>query len=302
VRGPILVPHAHDLVRITGADAVSFLDGQVSQDVVAMAPGSVARSFLLEPRGKVVALLWLLRGEEDVLALCDPGVGETVAAALRRFLFRVDATVEAAPEPVSGVWGSGAAEVMSDSGRHPAAAWGKVGDALAADVSAGGLERWAMAGADAAALLAAGARPAAAGEAAALRIEAGEPVVPLDVDDSVIPQESGLVADAVSFTKGCFLGQELVARIDSRGRVNRHLRGLVIAGDVVPPRGAALESGGEAVGAVGSAAASEALGRPVALALVRREVAPGDRIVVRWDGQTAEAEVRELPLRDFSDR
>jgi folate-binding protein YgfZ len=298
---PILVGHAHDLVRITGADTVPFLDGQVSQDVAAMPAGSVARSFLLEPRGKVVALLWLLRGESEVLALCDPDMGERVEEALQKFLFRVDAAVEAGVEPVSGVWGRGAADVLAAAGVLPGASWGEVGGAIAADVSVGGLERWAVAGASAAALTDAGARPADDGEAAGLRIEAGEPTVPEDVDDSVIPQESGLVSEAVSFTKGCYLGQELVARIDSRGRVNRHLRGLVVSGGAVPPPGAAIEAGGESVGAVGTSAVSEALGGAVALALVRREVAPGDRVVVRWDGHEADAEVRSLPLRDFSD-
>ena len=298
---PIVVAHAHDMVRIAGSEAVAFLDGQVSQDVAAMAPGTVARSFLLEPRGKVVALLWLLRGDRDVLALCDPGMGERVGEALQRFLFRVDATVDVAPTPVRGVWGSGAAGVLAAAEVLPGSAWGDVGGAVAADVSVAGLERWAVAGCDVEALLSAGGRVATE-EATAWRIEAGEPVVPADVDGSVIPQESGLVAEAVSFTKGCFLGQELVARIDSRGRVNRHLRGLVFDGDAVPPSGAAVEAGGEQVGSLGSVAASEALGAPVALALVRREVAPGDRVVVRWDAHAAEAEVRELPLRDFSDR
>lgn len=294
----VLVPHAHDLLWVTGPDAVSFLDGQLSQDVAAMARGSVARSFLLEPRGKVVAVLWLLRDEERVGIMCDPGMGATVAQSLERFRIRVKAEITQAPGPVAGVWGHGAPQVVEAAGLPAPEGWAD--EPVVAALHVGGLFRFAVAGVEPAVLASAGAEEASDETATALRIEAGEPAVPVDVDGSVIPQESGLVAEAVSFTKGCFLGQELVARIDSRGRVNRHLQGLVLAGDEAPPSGAAIERDGDAVGRVGSSARSVELGGPVALALVRREIAPGEAVVVRWEGREVRAMVRELPLRDFA--
>ena len=135
------------------------------------------------------------------------------------------------------------------------------------------------------------------------RIEAGVPRAGAELVDDVIPAELGqwLIDASVSFTKGCYTGQELVARVDSRGgNVPRHLRGLVIEGDVVPPAGAELVAdptgAAKVVGTITSAARSPELG-PVALAFVHRSVAPSAHLDVRWDGGQATAEVRELPLR-----
>src|SRR5207247_8329473 len=105
------------------------------------------------------------------------------------------------------------------------------------------------------------------------RIEAGVPRQGFDIDDRTIPQEAGLEVDAVSFTKGCFVGQELVCRIDTRGHVNRQLRRLrATAGDLV--RSAAVTLDGKAVGEVTSSAGE------VALAMLRHEVEPGAAVVV----------------------
>jgi folate-binding protein YgfZ len=140
-----------------------------------------------------------------------------------------------------------------------------------------------------AALLAAGA--VAAGEAAAevRRIEAGRPRYGVDVDDTTIPQEAGLNDRAVSFTKGCYVGQETVARLFYKGRPNRLLRGLRLSAPVAS--GTPLHLGEREAGRVGSVAVSPAHG-PIALALVRREAGPG--AVLRAGEATAE--VVELPF------
>lgn len=116
------------------------------------------------------------------------------------------------------------------------------------------------------------------------RIAAGVPRMGVDLDDSVIPQEADLDVDAVSFTKGCFVGQELVCRIDSRGHVNRHLRLLEVDGGAAPVRGASITVDGREVGTVTSAAPGIALG------YVRREVEPGT--VVAIDDVAATVRVR----------
>ncbi len=135
------------------------------------------------------------------------------------------------------------------------------------------------------------------------RIEAGVPRFGAEIVEDVIPAELGqwLVDASVSFTKGCYTGQELVARVDSRGgNVPRHLRGLVVEGDEVPPPGAEIvtDPSGTAkvVGTVTSSARSGDLG-PIALAFVHRTVEPPAEVEVRWDGGRTSAEVRELPLR-----
>jgi folate-binding protein YgfZ len=130
----------------------------------------------------------------------------------------------------------------------------------------------------------------------AVRIEAGIPEMGRELDDRTIPAETGLVDRSVSFTKGCYTGQELVARIDSRGgNVPRHLRGVVVAGDVVPPVAAAVEVDGKEVGRLTSAAVSPGLG-PVALAYVRRAVQPPADVTVAWESGSAAARVQALPL------
>ncbi|MGZ4786628.1 MAG: CAF17-like 4Fe-4S cluster assembly/insertion protein YgfZ [Acidimicrobiales bacterium] len=135
------------------------------------------------------------------------------------------------------------------------------------------------------------------------RIEAGVPRYRAEIVDDVIPAELGqwLIDASVSFTKGGYSGQELVARVDSRGgNVPRHLRGLVVEGEVVPPVGAEIvtDPSGTAkvVGTVTSSVRSPELG-PIALAFVHRTVEPPAEVVVRWDGGQTSAEVRELPLR-----
>ena len=120
----------------------------------------------------------------------------------------------------------------------------------------------------------------------------------VDVDEKTIPQETGLVPEAVSFTKGCFLGQELVARIDSRGRVNRHLRGIRMLEPVVPPVGARVSHEGKVVGQLTTVGESPALEAPVALALVRREAPPGTPVHVSWEHGNAAAIIEQLPLLD----
>jgi tRNA-modifying protein YgfZ len=282
-----VVGTTHDLVWVEGRDAVSFLNGLVSQDVAGMPPGSVARSFLLGPQGKLRALLWVLRDEERVGILSDAGHGERVAADLAGYRIRVKAEIRPDDRPVWGLWGPEAPATLRVEDR-----WVERDGALLVPAPLAGLDRVLVAGEQAVGGL------AHAGELAvrAVRVEAGEPVMGLDVDESTIPQETGLVPAAVSFTKGCYLGQELVARIDSRGHVNRRLCGLAVTRNVLPPERSAVWAGEREVGAITSVAESLTVGAPVGLALLRREVEPGDEVAVRWEGGEAPAVVRDLPM------
>ncbi len=271
-----------DVLEVRGTDAGAFLQGQVSQDVDALPVriGSSVDALLLQPAGKVDALLRVTRWVDGYLLDVDAGWGEAVRARLQRFLLRMDVTIEPLPWRCLALRGPRAHEV--DTGAVEVAAdwpgWPGVdllGDRLPEPE---GVVR------------------ATAEDFEAARIEVGVPRMGAELDERTIPAEAGVVERTVSFTKGCFVGQELVARIDSRGgNVPRRLRGLVVEGTAVPPPGAAVVVGDKEVGRVTSAARSPALG-PVALAYLGRAVEVPAAVVVRWDGGEAVAEARALPL------
>jgi folate-binding protein YgfZ len=267
---PHLAPTKPDLVWFGGADAVRFLNDLISQEIGDMEPGSVRRSLLLTPQGKLDHILWVLGGGDEIGLVVDEGRGEDLAAKLGRYRIRVDVEIDPSTADrwlVVGPFGT-------ESGR-----WSGDRDGLTADLSWPGVER----------TLVVGVRPdlpsMSGEEYEKLRIEAGEPLMGVDVSDSTIPQETGLVESTISFNKGCFLGQELVARLDSRGgRVNHHLRILRFDGAAAAP-GEQITNEGEQVGTVSSSAAE------VGLALLKRGVEPGDVVTV---GER-QAVVAEIP-------
>jgi folate-binding protein YgfZ len=142
-----------------------------------------------------------------------------------------------------------------------------------------------------AALEAAGAVRVSSATAEVVRVESGRPRYGIDLDENTIPQEAGLNERAVSFTKGCYVGQETVARLYYKGKPNRHLRGLRLSEPL--PAGAELRLGGRPVGRLGSSVLSPVHGT-IGLALVRREAEPGTTVSVDTDG--ASALVTELPF------
>lgn len=266
-----------DVIRVEGPDAASFLQGQLSQDVASLAVATPVFSFLLQPQGKVVALLRVLRvsGTEFLLDT-DTGFGEGAFAALTRFKLRVKCGLEQLDLQCIAVRGPNAPA----AGGSVDALWpGWAGyDLFGADVTVPD-----------------GARVCSAAAFEVERIAAGVPVMGAELDERTIPAESGLVERAVSFTKGCYTGQELVARIDSRGHVNRHLRRLRVEGDLCPPPGAAIAHvgvQGKDAGVITSTAWSASRGHAVALGYVRREVDPPSSVELIWDGGRASALVQ----------
>lgn len=282
--GVAVVDGQHELVRVAGPDAESFLDSLLSQTLIDLPDGTVVRSLLLEPRGKLRALLWVTRYGEEFLLIADAGAGRSVIDDLTRFKLRVDLTIGAV-EPVAELVGP---EAVERAGGLPG---------LVVPAPLGRVDRFFVPWPLVDDLLRQGVRRAGDLAYTAVRVEMGEPAMGRDVDESTIPQEAGhIVQEAVSFTKGCFLGQELVARIDSRGRVNRHLRGLVITENILPPDGAEVQDGATTVGTITSVSESLRVGAPIGLGLIRREVTPGTAVVIRWKGASTGAEVRDVPL------
>jgi len=147
------------------------------------------------------------------------------------------------------------------------------------------------------ALLALGATPAGLHAWEIARIETGRPEWGVDMDDTTIPQEANFDAlRAISYTKGCYVGQEVVARVHFRGHVNKHLRGLMAGKSEPAPEGAAvLSATGEQVGEVRSSALSPRLGA-VAMGMIRREIETGTDVTLQWDGGKVSAKVSALPL------
>lgn len=280
-----LDPLPRDFVRAAGPDAVSFLQGQLSQDVAGVAVGGSAFSLLLQPQGKVEAFLRLTRTAEDEVVLdTDAGWGEAVLARLDRFKLRVRCQLEPLDWRCIAVRGSGTIDVSTPSG----GTWRVLAETP-------GVPGFDLFGPDPA--VPDGALLVGADAYDALRIEAGVPRMGAELDDTTIPAATGLVERSVSFTKGCYTGQELVARIDSRGgKVPRRLRGVVVAADIVPPTGAVVVVEGKDAGVLTSVAESLTRRAPVALAYVRRDVDPPTDAVLRWDGGEVAARVEALPL------
>ena len=271
-----------DVVSASGADATDFLQGQLSQDLATITLGDSAWSLLLQPQGKMDALLRLTRrGETDWLLDVHPGWGQRVLDRLNRFKLRTDCALELT-------------EVRAVLLRGPQApSVGASGALIAADVNWSGLAGRDLLGDN---LELAATVPTCSAEALeAVRIEAGVAVMGAEIDDSTIPAEANVVDGAVSFTKGCFTGQELVARIDSRGsNTPRRLRGLVfdVAAAVPDLPATALSSAGKDIGRLTSVAMSPGHGAPVALAYLGRAIEPDESVTVAGRSAT----VRSLPM------
>lgn len=255
-----IAPERPDLVWFSGPDTLRFLNDIVSQELGDMGSGQARRSFLLEPQGKLRFMLWVIREGDRIGLVTDPGRGGELAEAMGRYRIRVDVEIVEEERDV----------------------WVVVGDWGGYDVSWPGVPR----------RLVIGDRPdldeGAEAEYEALRITSGEPRWGVDVDEGTIPHESGLVPASVDFDKGCFLGQELVARIDSRGgNTPRNLRLLETDGEVTA--GDPVVRDDNEVGAITSATTG------AALAMLKRTVSVGDTVEVGGSS----AVVKELPAKSL---
>ncbi len=321
--GPILRYRPERLrLRFTGAKAAETITGLVTSDVLALAPGQGQYSAALTPRGKVIADLRILALEDGFLVDTNEAAARGFEAMVRKYVNPRLARYENLSDVTGdvGLFGAGSSVLL-----HEALGSGSpsldLADYAHVSVRAGGesvivvrvpdfgVEGYEAIGprpaieALAARLVDGGAEDSNSGFAllTASRIEAGRPEWGVDMDDSTLAQEADLDRlGAISFTKGCYTGQETVARVHYRGHVNRQLRGLRLGGVALPPAGSELRNGeGIAVGTLLSAAVSPARG-PVALAMVRREVEPGAVLVVAIPGaeRPVEGMVTALPMTD----
>ncbi len=293
-------------IAVGGADRAEYLQGLLSNDVAALAPGAGCYAAYLTPQGRLIADMDVFNLGDRLLLDVHAGVRALLVERFDELIFAEDATIAdwGGTHASYGVHGPAALDVA-------AAALDALG--IACDTPAGvrGLEphgccRAAAEGEPAvvlrtdalgepgvavvvpreraaalhAALVAAGGADVDPAAAETVRVESGRPRFPVDMDGETIPLEAGIEDRAISFTKGCYVGQEVIVRILHRGagRVARRLVGLALgpaggdAGAAVPERGAAVRHGGEQVGRVTSAAASPALGQAIALGYLPREL------------------------------
>jgi tRNA-modifying protein YgfZ len=271
-------------IRITGNDRQTFLHNFCSNDVKRLAPGDCCEAFVTNVKGKCVSHGLVMCGGDELNFLGTPEQAVRLVEHLDRYVIREDVHLRDT---------SGEREFyLTTGGALPGCyLWNIVGNGstVVSWADAGGLHSVVEAIREDRGFVVVGKD---AFDAA--RIEAGFPIYGVDFDENNLPQEVGRDREAISFTKGCYLGQETVARIDALGHVNQRIAGLRFSGDEAPAIGAELRRGGAVVGRVTSAAYSPRLKAPLALAMVRREA---NAVGTRLESDGGECEVVELPVR-----
>lgn len=317
-RGAIVVDRSHrGRLRVFGEKSGEALTGLVTNDVLAMQPGQGRYAAALSSKGRIVADVRIFAGVAsylvDTSARAWPGLLGMVkkyvnprvsgyrddSHAIRDLgVFGVEARsiVSAMTGVTCDVLGALAPYGHVDTQVEG----GSVTIARAPDIALEGYElfvpfeifdrMWERA-------VDSGATPAGLGAWEIARVEAGRVEWGIDIDDSTIPQEANFdELDAISYTKGCYIGQEVVARVHFRGHVNRHLRGLRAASTDAPPQGAQLiDDSGNHVGDVRSSVASPRLGG-IAIGMVRREVELGASLNAKWENGERRVDVAVLPF------
>jgi folate-binding protein YgfZ len=287
------------MAHVRGPDAIEYLQGQLTNDLEGLATGQGCYAALLDRKGHIQGdLRVLILHEDDVFLDFEPAAAAAVMRHLTMYSVGRDLEVaDAAGEwVIASVIGPRALQATGFEGLGPEHAqsfrsWEGV-DVLGVatdggvDLIARASDREALSR-----LLEGAGLPEVSEEATEIiRVESGRPRFGREMTTATMPQEAGINERAVSFEKGCYIGQETVARLHYRGKPNRHLRGLRL--DAPAANGDPIVAGEKEVGRVGTAVLSPALG-PVALAVVRREAEPGARVAV---GEQNSAEIVELPF------
>jgi tRNA-modifying protein YgfZ len=293
---------ARGKLALTGGNAKSVMQGQVSNDVESLVPGTGCYAAFLTPKGKMLGDLRILDAGDELLLDTERVSLQGLFNMVRRGVIGYEAelhkrTLERGLLSLVGptaasVAGAGRLAEAPEHTHLPVVLDGIWARAIRTDAGIDLLCDASQTEALWAVVQAAGAQPVSEATVECLRVERGRPRYGIELDDTVIPQEAGLNQRAVSFTKGCYVGQETVARLHYRGKPNRHLRGLALT--ALATTGDPVHVGEREVGHLGTVADSPRFG-PIALALLRREVAIRSKVSVGSDGSTAT--VVELPFQ-----
>ena len=317
-------------IVVSGADRAAFLQGLLTNDIVALKAGQGCYAAYLTAQGRMIADLYVYELGDVLLLTLHRDVKDAVMTKLDQVIFSEDVQLGDVTEtfaqiavvgPAAASMAAGVLDVPAET-LHGMAEHGNLRTSWLAPPKLAGVSSSEGRGGSPAivtragdtgeagfdlfvervhaealktSLLAAGAIEVDAATAEAIRIESGVPLFHHDMDEDTIPLEAGIESRAISFSKGCYVGQEVVIRVLHRGhgRVARKLVGLRLEGDRVPPEGTVIRAGDREVGRVTSSTASPALGQPIALGYVHRDfIEPGAKVTV--DG--AAAEVVALPF------
>ncbi len=293
-------------LRLTGKDRQSFLQGMVSNDVGRLMPGQGCYAFLLDATGHVLADVRVLCLENALLLDVEPGMASFVAETLDRYLIMEKVRITDVSEELRQytLVGREAPDVLARLGVNDAASWSeggnttlKIGDetAIVAAVrlaSVPAFDLYLPASVNISDTLESEGAVASMSEALeSLRIEAGVPRFGVDMDSRVLAPETEQRLRGVSYRKGCYIGQEIVARIDARGHTNRSFTGFYLPpGEVLPVAETPVTVDGRDVGRITSATLSPTLGVPIALGYLRHEyLLPGTRVTVAGQWATVAA-------------
>ena len=305
-------------LRLSGKEYIKFLQGMLTNDVNKLEPGKGLYAALLTPKGKMLADMKVYRHDEFVLLDLEPGLNEKVRELLVKFRLSYRVSIEDVTESLAliSVHGSNSGklirkvldEEIPELSEYDFLKRDLLGSQLTiARINRTGEEGYDIfVGSDLAVRLwelltkngeEFGVKPVGLETMEILRIEAGIPRYGIDMDEGTIPIEAGLW-HAISFDKGCYVGQEVVARIKWRGHVNRYLAGFVIEGKELPKSGDKLIHGEREVGQITSSVFSPALKKGIALGYIRREfIEPGTKVSVRLgEGKFEPAEVVKTPF------
>jgi folate-binding protein YgfZ len=283
---------------LTGADRRAYLQGLLTNDVEALTPGTGCYAAMLNAQGRMLTDMHVFELGHEVLLTLPASVTPSIREHLDRFIFAEDVQVLDVSESRAqlGVYGPRALDLMTRAGF---AAGPDLAVFASDDAGVDGYDVFvdrASAARVREALVKAGAVPVAAADVETVRVERGRPRWGADMDSETIPLEAGLEDRAISRTKGCYVGQEVIVRVidRGRGRVARRLVGLTFDPSAdVPAPGAHVTSSDREVGLVTSGVWSPALARPIALGYVHRDfVEPGTKVSVSG----ASAVVAELPF------
>jgi folate-binding protein YgfZ len=302
------------LFRFTGPDRVRYLNAILTNNIRDLQPGQGIPSLLLNPQGHILAELDTYAMADHLLVVTYAMIRERTAATLDKFIIMDDVILEDVTEQfgVVSIEGPVSAKIISGLGGPPLELLSELShmDAQIAGISCRVVRRspGGIPGAEFIVprdllpklwqALVDGARANGGGPIgydalSAVRLEAGIPWFGYDFDETNIPHEAGLETSHISYTKGCYTGQEIVERVRSRGHVNRRRVGVTFSGETIPAAKTPLLAGGAEVGFVTRAAFSYALERPIGMAYIRREHnSVGSKLT--WAG--GEAEVIELPI------
>jgi tRNA-modifying protein YgfZ len=290
---------ARGKLLVSGPDAAEYLQGQLTNDVEALDPGEGQYSALLDRKGHMQTDMRVLRpGAEEIWIDTEPAGLDAAVRHLQMYSIgrEVEVTALGAARAVLSPIGPRSIEIAGSAAlpEHACEETAVAGVACLIAGTAAGLDL-IVAGAEAerlrGALIEAGAVEVSEQAAEILRIEAGVPRFGAEMGTETMPAEAGIVEETVSFTKGCYIGQETVARLHYKGKPNRHLRGLRLSEPVAPA--APLRLGEKEVGKLGGSVVSPVFG-PIGLAILRREAEPGAELAVGEDGVTAR--VVDLPF------